>query len=127
MSLEDKLAKWAQQPGAVVTAPERQFIEDMRKAARAGVGYGWMQQIIEWEWQSVGSEAWGPEIFNSENNRLRAERDEAVEALNDIANVKADPDLEWSSDLEIYQHIANTCKSIARTVYNNLTGEQDDG
>lgn len=70
MSVEDKLALWLKQPGTVVTAAERQFIEDIRKAAANGVGYGWMQQIIEWEWQSKGPGAWGPEYFNREIERL---------------------------------------------------------
>lgn len=63
MTVEQKLDDWLQQPGAFVTQDERQFIADMRKARSAGVGYGWMQQIIEWEWQSTGVGAWGPEHF----------------------------------------------------------------
>jgi hypothetical protein len=62
MSLENKLARWLEQPGTFMTSAERQFIADMRKAASAGVGYGWMQQIIEWEWQDKGDGAIGPEF-----------------------------------------------------------------
>lgn len=51
-TVEDRLAKWLEQPGTFVTAAERQFIEDMRRARAAGVGYGWMQDIIGWEWES---------------------------------------------------------------------------
>lgn len=64
MTVEQKLDDWLQQPGAFVTQAERQFIADMRKARSAGVGYGWMQQMIEWEWQSTGVGAWGPEHFH---------------------------------------------------------------
>lgn len=46
-----------------VTQEEKEFILAMRDASRKGVGYGWMQQIIEWEWQDKSGEemAWGPE------------------------------------------------------------------
>ncbi len=49
-SLEQILERWAEQPGAVVTPVEWAFIEAMRVARRAGVGYGWMRQVIAWEW-----------------------------------------------------------------------------
>ena len=39
-TVEEILAQWAKQPGAFVARAEREFIDDMRKAARAGVGYG---------------------------------------------------------------------------------------
>lgn len=70
MTLEDRLAEWLKQPGTFVTPAEHQFIADMRKAAAAGVGYGWMQQVTEWEWQSKSDHAWGPEYFEKQ----RAER-----------------------------------------------------
>lgn len=67
MSIESKLAEWqAQGPECVVSQEERQFIADMRKASAAGVGYGWMQQVIEWEWQASDKFpqcAWGPEYY----------------------------------------------------------------
>jgi len=67
MTLEERLEQWLRQPGTCVTREERTFIEDMRKARAAGVGYGWMQQIIEWEWQSKDPKAaWGPEKFEQE-------------------------------------------------------------
>jgi hypothetical protein len=49
-SLEERLEDWAKQPGAGVTSAERQFIVDMRRAASEGVGYSWMQQMCQWEW-----------------------------------------------------------------------------
>jgi hypothetical protein len=75
-TLEQRLAHFLEQPGAVVTEPERWFIDKMRLAAASGVGYGWMQQVIEWEWRSKDSAgAWGPEYYAT---RLRAaERDAA--------------------------------------------------
>ena len=70
MTLEARMARWLEQPGTFVTGPERQFIEDMRKAAASDVGYGWMQQIIEWEWQSQGAGSWGPEYFHKRIREL---------------------------------------------------------
>lgn len=52
-TVEQILAIWAKQPGAFVTLAEREFIDDMRTARSKGVGYGWMKQIIDWEWAAV--------------------------------------------------------------------------
>jgi hypothetical protein len=71
MSIEKNLAVHAKQPGArSPTGAERQFIEDLRKAALCGVGYGWMQQVIEWEWQAHGPGAWGPYYFGNRISEL---------------------------------------------------------
>jgi hypothetical protein len=72
MTVEEKLTAWASQgPTARVSPAERQFIEDMRKAAAAGVGYGWMQQVIEWEWQEkYPGTAWGYEYFMNQIREL---------------------------------------------------------
>jgi hypothetical protein len=51
VTLEERLAEFLKQPGTFVTEAEMQFIRDMRKAAERGVGYGWMQQVIGWEWE----------------------------------------------------------------------------
>lgn len=69
-TVDDILNEWMKQPGAVVTPQERQFIEDMRKHAANGVGYGWMQQVIEWEWQAKTGHAWGPKYFESRIREL---------------------------------------------------------
>lgn len=53
MSVEEKIAEWLKQPGTFVTAAEREFIERMRDSAAKGVGYGWMRQVIQWEWEHV--------------------------------------------------------------------------
>lgn len=85
MSIEDKLAMWLSQPGTHVTGPERQFIELMREAASHGVGYGWMQQVIEWEWQAKTVEqgmahgAWGPEYFGEQIADLEAKLETFIE------------------------------------------------
>ena len=65
MTLEERLDQWASQsPHLIVTDAERTFIEDLRRAAANGVGYGQMQQLIEWEWQHKHpGAAWGPEYF----------------------------------------------------------------
>lgn len=72
MSVEQKIAKWLEQPGTFVTAAKSQFIADMRSAADRGVGYGWMQQIIEWEWQSKGPGSHGPEYYHKLIKELEA-------------------------------------------------------
>lgn len=63
-TVEQRLADFLIQPGARVSNSELRFIADMRVAAREGVGYGFMQQVIEWEWQNTGVGAFGPEYFN---------------------------------------------------------------
>jgi hypothetical protein len=50
-TLEGRLNEWLKQPGTFITAAEKQFIKDMLKAAENGVGYRWMQQVIEWEYR----------------------------------------------------------------------------
>lgn len=72
-TVEDRLGEWSKQPGAVVTDAQRQFIADMRSARESGVGYGWMQQIIEWEWQNKAPGSWGPEYFRAEIAAAHAE------------------------------------------------------
>ncbi len=71
MTLEDKIAKYLEQPGAFITAAELKFIDAMREAAKNGVGYGWMQQHIEWEWQDkTAGPSWGPEYFKKKITEL---------------------------------------------------------
>lgn len=50
MTVEDRLAAWEKQSGLAVSASEREFIAAMRRSAAAGTGYGWMRQVIAWEW-----------------------------------------------------------------------------
>lgn len=52
-TVEQILAIWEKQPGARVSIAEREFIRDMRHAVSKGVGYGWMKQIIQWEWNAT--------------------------------------------------------------------------
>jgi hypothetical protein len=63
MTIEEKLS-------GRYNPAEAQFILDMRCAAKRGVGYGFMQQVIEWEWQSKGPGAWGPEYFEQRIREL---------------------------------------------------------
>lgn len=98
MTVEDRLDQFKRQ-GGFVTAAELAFIADMRKAAAQGVGYGWMQQITEWEWNATTEHGgWGPEYFGKrieelkqENARLR----EACQALVKAANDALD---HWDND-----------------------------
>ena len=79
MNLEDRLLLFAYQP----TAVERSFIEHVRAAHDAGVSYGWMQQIIEWEWQDIDPRhAWGPEFLEA----VIAERDDLLIRLEAYRN-----------------------------------------
>jgi hypothetical protein len=57
------------------TDAERGFLGAVRTAARMQVGYGWMQQVIEAEWQAQGVGAWGPASFEEAIRRLEAERE----------------------------------------------------
>lgn len=69
-TLEDRLSEFLKQPDTSINAAERQFIDDIRRARASGVGYGWMQQVIEWEWQSVSRIAFGPEYYRTQINDL---------------------------------------------------------
>lgn len=72
-TVEEHLAEWAKQaPTCFVTPAERAFIADMRRAAASGVGYGWMQQMIEVEWNAmVAHGGWGPAYFERQITELR--------------------------------------------------------
>jgi hypothetical protein len=48
--LEERIEEWSKQPGAFMSRAEWKFISDMRRAASDGVGYGFMQQMCQWEW-----------------------------------------------------------------------------
>ena len=72
-TVEDRIGRFLAQPGAYVGEPDYQFIAKIRESARHGVGYGFMQQVIEWEWQSKEQGAWGPEYFHTEIERLERE------------------------------------------------------
>jgi len=91
MTVEQILAEWEQQPGAVVSPDEKRFIGYMRECAKYGVGYGWMQQVIEWEWASKGIGSWGPSYFEKRiaelELSLRAKTAECEDAKQDIATM----------------------------------------
>ena len=81
--LPTRLKEWLRQPGAKLTATEAEFIQSARSFAAEGVGYGWMQSVIEMEWQDVCARqglpnaAWGPEY----HGRRIAELEEEVVQL----------------------------------------------
>lgn len=52
---------------------ETEFVEGVRRARQAGVGYGWMQQVIEVEWAANGGGAWGPHYFETRVRELEEE------------------------------------------------------
>ena len=57
--------------GVRLSPAEREFIAAMRYARDQGVGFGFMQQATEWEWNhrdQLGT-VWGPTYFE---NRIRA-------------------------------------------------------
>jgi len=85
-TLEERQAEWLKQPGAFVTRAEREFIESMRQFADRGVGYGWMQQHIEWEWEAKSAGSLGPEYFERQHAALTERVRVLEEALREIYN-----------------------------------------
>lgn len=53
-----KAVAWATQPGAVITPDEKAFISLVHHFAALGVGYGWMQQQIEWDMAGEVRRSW---------------------------------------------------------------------
>lgn len=74
--LPEKLRKWHQQPYSVLDPECVKFVEQVHEFARRGVGYGFMQQVIEWIWQEETEKrygtngAWGPEFFAAQIREL---------------------------------------------------------
>ena len=55
---------------------EREYLRALREAASQGVGYGWMQQVCEWEWRDYlqgKAGAWGPYYYENLVTRLETE------------------------------------------------------
>lgn len=107
MSIPEKLRKWAEQPGAVLTDLDRGFCEMVADYADARGGYGFMQQVIEWLWQeraakrgSPGS-ASGPESHGKEIAALEAENARLRGAIAAHHAQKAD-DRCWMDDNVLY-------------------------
>lgn len=44
---------WERETGARASPAERRFVELVREARALGVGYGFMRQVIGWEWKST--------------------------------------------------------------------------
>ena len=87
--LPEKLSKHIDLPGSSISAAERAFLQAVHDSAKMGVGYGWMQQVIEWVWQEAGPGAWGPEYFY-------ADKAEAVETERErCAAIAENFPLEW--------------------------------
>lgn len=80
-TVEEYIAQWASQmPGLRARDAEMQFISDMRRAAANGVGYGWMQQMIEVEWNHKHpNHAWGVSYFTKKIASLEAQLKAAIE------------------------------------------------
>lgn len=47
----------------IYTQSEREFVRDVERAADLGVGFGFMQQVAEWEWLHRHGHGWGPNYF----------------------------------------------------------------
>lgn len=52
---------------------EARFVEAMREARRAGVGYGWMRQMIGFEWKLVDP------VGYIDDNRIREDERARIE------------------------------------------------
>jgi hypothetical protein len=136
--VESRLDEWLKQPGTFVTPAERQFISDMRKARAGGVGFGWMQQVAEWEWQALMKRewkmdvgAWGPEYFEKQQRKhdatvsalqaTVAERDARVRALTEMVEALR-PQVKWLRAVAdgLYKHgiynWSNTCEEAADAI-----------
>lgn len=66
---------WCGETGGAVGEVEQAFVQMVHAFAFLGVGYGFMQQIIEWIWQEtrIGSGAIGPEFYEK---KIRALEDQ---------------------------------------------------
>lgn len=84
-TVEEYLEEWVKQgPNCVVSLAEEGFIRYMRWCAFHGVGYGWMQQIIEVEWNSkVSHGGWGPVYFQKRITALEKQVAELKARLNE--------------------------------------------
>jgi hypothetical protein len=79
---EDRLLEFAVQNGMEdIPGTATNFIQILRAYQSLGLGYGFMIQLIEWEWQaSSGGESWGPEALNLQIKALSEE----VQDLRDL-------------------------------------------
>lgn len=68
-------------PYTRITPQGESFLRAVREHKE--LGYGWMQQVIEWEWQHKSPGAWGPEYFNKEVERLETEVETLQERVRD--------------------------------------------
>ncbi len=69
-----KLEEWQSTTGDYVRPEERNFIKAVRKFASRGVGYGFMQCVVEMIWNEAQPEfAWGPEYFSGVISKLQDE------------------------------------------------------
>lgn len=82
MSLPAKLVAWAGENNGRITDAEAAFCDAVDRLSRAGVGFGFMQQVCEWMWQdfcarlNLPGGAWGPEYFNEKIAKLeRTQKD----------------------------------------------------
>ena len=79
-TVEEHLAAWQAQcrrqdgPPPAVSPEELEFIAAMRRAADSRVGFGFMQQMIEVEWNHrANGGGWGPVYFEKLIRKLEAE------------------------------------------------------
>ena len=92
---EQRIDEWAKQPGAVRMPGTTEFLACVRQYAH--IGYGHMQQLIEWEWQSKAPGAWGPEHFHAELTAA----EQRIAELEKYARHKRDcakEQFEWRND-----------------------------
>ena len=71
-----RMLDWEAQDPSVcrITTADLKYIIAVREAYSAGVGFGAMQQIVEWIWQENNPDlSWGPEYYNKKIDKLEAE------------------------------------------------------
>lgn len=106
-SIEKRVSGYAN-----LSAAEMRFIANMRLAASDGVGYGFMQQVTEWEWQDKGEGAWGPEYFHAEIERLTAELQERIDIAADLLVEKT----KLVAENERLRNVVYTAQDIYKTL-----------
>ena len=97
MTVEECLAEWAEQgPECRVSLDEWRFISYMRLCAANDVGYGWMQQVIEWEWIHHLKEKWGvdegalgPLYYQKQLERIKELEDEVLRLVDQLEDCQA--------------------------------------
>lgn len=81
---------------AIFTQRERNFVNMIREFVP--IGYGMMQQLIEWEWQSKSVGAWGPEYFEAQITALQSALAEARLIMDRLRAMQGETHPGWNDE-----------------------------